>query len=85
MPFCVSRLKYRAFETSVRAAFVRGSSTRAHGLVILGLAVATASGFLAATVHRVDRSPCTTLRLIFGSAAFLVAFLYVLGLPFLFF
>ena len=85
MPFCVSRLKCWAFETSVRSALVRGSSARAHRLVILGLAVPAAARFLPTTVDRVYSSPGAPLGLILGSATFLVAFLNMLGLPFFFF
>jgi hypothetical protein len=63
----------------------RGGALSLSTSQLLGLAMAAAPGFFPTAVHRIDRSPGAPLGLIFGSAALLVAFLYVLGLPFLFF
>lgn len=68
----------------VRASAVRRSSAFSHRLVILRFAVSAASGFFPTAVHCVDRRPGPALRLIPWNAAVLVAFLYVLSLPFLF-
>jgi hypothetical protein len=52
--------------------------------VIFGLAIAPATGLFPAFMNGVYSRPGASLGLVLGSSAFLVAFLYVLGLPFLF-
>jgi hypothetical protein len=56
----------------------------AHRLVVLGLTVATASGFFPTPVDFVHGRPRTTLSFFVRHAATLVAFLDVLLLPLLF-
>jgi hypothetical protein len=80
MPFSFEAIE-RLLLVRMFSAFV---AAFAHRLVVLGLAVATASGFFPAPVDFVHGRPRTALSFLVGYATALVSFLDVLLLPLLF-
>jgi hypothetical protein len=83
MPFDVFYCFGLPGENAFGLATVGFSSAFPHRIMIFRLAISSAAWLLATAMHLVHSCPRSALSLLVGHAAFLVAFLDVLGLPLL--